>query len=92
MDNIPSDAKDEDSRATPPKPGGRDPEEYVAPSLGGQNSGGVFLGHEARSLPSVTQVEATGVNTNKQVRSRGQHAEETSDNEGEGRAMSLIEK
>lgn len=64
MDNIPRD----DSRATPPKPGGRDSED-PAPSLGGQDSGGVPSGHEAGSLPSETQVEVTWVNKNKQVRS-----------------------
>lgn len=64
MDNIPRD----DSRATPPKPGGRDSEDS-APSLGSQDSGGVPSRHEAGSMPSETQVEATGVNKNKQVRS-----------------------
>lgn len=63
MDNIPRD----DSRATPPKPGGRDSEDS-APSLGGQDSGGIPSGHEAGSS-SETQVEVTGVNKNKQVRS-----------------------
>lgn len=64
MDKIPRG----DSRATPPKPGGRDSEDS-APSLGGQDSGGIPSGHEAGSLPSETQVEVMGVNKNKQVRS-----------------------